>query len=106
MCVCEDMIQNLLVGETAHVIDLEIRRVIDTSYATARKILTDHREKLDVMALALMKYETIDEEQLRDIMAGRTPRAPSGWEEPGTPPGGQGGAAKPEPVIGPPASQT
>jgi cell division protease FtsH len=92
--------------ETAHVIDLEIRRVIDTSYATARKILTDHREKLDVMALALMKYETIDEEQLRDIMAGRTPRAPSGWEEPGTPPGGQGGAAKPEPVIGPPASQT
>jgi cell division protease FtsH len=92
--------------ETAHVIDLEIRRVIDTSYATARKILTDHREKLDVMALALMKYETIGEEQLSDIMAGRTPRAPSGWEEPGAPPGGQGGAAKPEPVIGPPASQT
>ena len=92
--------------ETAHVIDLEIRRVIDSSYATARRILTDNREKLDVMALALMKYETIDEEQLKDIMAGRTPRAPSGWEEPGAPSGGQGGAAKPEPVIGPPASQT
>jgi len=92
--------------ETAHVIDVEIRRVIDRSYATARRILTDHREKLDVMAAALMKYETIDEEQLRDIMAGRTPRAPSGWEEPGAPSGGQGGAAKPEPVIGPPASQT
>jgi cell division protease FtsH len=92
--------------ETAHAIDIEIRRVIDGSYAAARKILTGHREKLDVMAAALMKYETIDEEQLKDIMAGRTPRAPSGWEEPGAPSGGQGGAAKPEPVIGPPASQT
>ncbi|HEU4517102.1 MAG TPA: AAA family ATPase, partial [Steroidobacteraceae bacterium] len=92
--------------ETAHVIDVEIRRVIDNSYAAARNILTSHREKLDVMAAALMKYETIDEEQLKDIMAGRTPRAPSGWEEPGAPSGGQGGAAKPEPVIGPPASQT
>jgi cell division protease FtsH len=92
--------------ETAHAIDIEIRRVIDSSYAAARKILTGHREKLDVMAAALMKYETIDEEQLKDIMAGRTPRAPSGWEEPGAPSGGQGGAAKPEPVIGPPASQT
>jgi cell division protease FtsH len=92
--------------ETAHAIDIEIRRVIDGSYAAARKILTGHREKLDIMAAALMKYETIDEEQLRDIMAGRTPRAPSGWEEPGAPSGGQGGAAKPEPVIGPPASQT
>jgi cell division protease FtsH len=92
--------------ETAHVIDEEIRRVIDTSYATARKILTENREKLDVMAAALMKYETIDEEQLKDIMAGRVPRPPSGWDESGAASGGKGGGPQPEPVIGPPASQT
>jgi cell division protease FtsH len=90
---------------TAHAIDEEIRRVIDTAYGNARKILTDNREKLDAMAAALIKYETIDEEQLKDIMAGRTPRAPQGWDESGAPTGGQGGP-KPEPVIGPPASQT
>jgi cell division protease FtsH len=90
---------------TAHAIDEEIRRVIDTAYAHARKILTDNREKLDVMAAALLKYETIDEEQLKDIMAGNTPRAPKDWEDSGTASGGQSGP-KPEPVIGPPASQT
>jgi cell division protease FtsH len=90
---------------TAHVIDEEIRRVVDTAYGHARKILTENREKLDVMAAALMKYETIDEEPLRDIMAGRAPRPPSDWDESGAPSGGPG-APKPEPVIGPPASQT
>jgi cell division protease FtsH len=90
---------------TAHVIDEEIRRVIDNAYAQARTILTDNRAKLDVMAAALIKYETIDEEQLKDIMAGRTPRAPRDWDETGAASGGQG-SAKPEPVIGPPASQT
>src|SRR5688572_327516 len=90
---------------TAHAIDVEIRRVIDASYASARKILTDNREKLDVMAAALMKYETIDEEQLKDIMAGRVPKPPADWDESGAAAGGQGGS-KPEPVIGPPASQT
>jgi cell division protease FtsH len=90
---------------TAHVIDEEIRRVIDTAYAQARAILTANREKLDVMASALIKYETIDEEQLKDIMAGRAPRAPRDWDETGAPTGGQG-SAKPEPVIGPTASQT
>jgi cell division protease FtsH len=90
---------------TAHVIDEEIRRIIDTSYANARKILTDNREKLDVMSAALIKYETIDEEQLKDIMAGRVPKPPRDWDESGASTGGQG-SAKPEPVIGPPASQT
>jgi cell division protease FtsH len=79
--------------------------VIDNAYANARKILLDNREKLDVLAAALIKYETIDEEQLKDIMAGRVPKPPRDWDESGAPAGGQG-AAKPEPVIGPPASQT
>ena len=71
---------------TAHVIDEEIRRVIDDVLrAGARKILTDNRDKLDIMAAALIKYETIDEEQLNDIMAGRVPRAPKDWDETGAP---------------------
>ncbi len=90
---------------TAHVIDEEIRRIIDTAYANARKILVDNREKLDVMSAALIKYETIDEEQLKDIMAGRVPKPPRDWDEAGASSSGPGGA-KPEPVIGPPASQT
>ena len=90
---------------TAHVIDEEIRSVIDGSYALARKILVENRDKLDLMAAALMKYETIDEEQLKDIMAGREPRQPKDWEDTGTTASGHG-TAKPEPVIGPPASQT
>jgi cell division protease FtsH len=89
---------------TAHVIDEEIRRVIDDSYGLARKILVDNRDKLDSMAAALIKYETIDEQQIKDIMAGREPRPPADWEEPGTP--GVGTGPTPAPVIGPPASQT
>jgi cell division protease FtsH len=91
--------------ETAHVIDEEIRHVIDMAYAQARKILVENRDKLDTMAAALMKYETIDEEQLKDIMAGREPRPPKDWEDTGAPSEGRA-AAQPEPVIGPPASQT
>jgi len=66
--------------ETAHVIDKEIRHVIDTNYQRAEQILTEHRDKLDVMADALMKYETIDESQLKDIMAGKEPKAPKDWD--------------------------
>jgi cell division protease FtsH len=90
---------------TAHVIDQEIRKVIDTAYAQARGILVEHRQRLDEMAAALIKYETIDEEMIKDIMAGRAPRPPKDWEETPTPSGGRE-TAKPEPVIGPPASQT
>ncbi len=91
--------------ETTHAIDEEIRRVIDMAYAQARKILVENRDKLDAMATALIKYETIDEQQIKDIMAGREPRPPKDWEDVGAPSGGRD-AAQPEPVIGPPASQT
>jgi cell division protease FtsH len=69
--------------ETAHVIDIEVRRVIDTAYTRARDILVMHRDKLDAMAQALVKYETIDDEQIRDIMAGRDPKPPEGWDDAG-----------------------
>ncbi|MGH8258148.1 MAG: ATP-dependent zinc metalloprotease FtsH, partial [Steroidobacteraceae bacterium] len=51
------------------------------NYQRARQILTSALDKLHVMADALIKFETIDEEQLKDIMAGRPPRPPSGWDD-------------------------
>ena len=61
---------------TAKAIDEEVRRIIDESYAHAKKILEDNIEKLHCMADALMEYETIDSKQIDDIMAGAKPRAP------------------------------
>ena len=66
---------------TAHAIDEEVRRVIQGNYKHAREILTGALEKLHAMAAALMKYETIEEEQLKDIMAGRPPKPPAGWDD-------------------------
>ncbi len=66
--------------ETAHVIDKEIRQIIDTNYQRAEQILAEHRDTLDIMTDALMKYETIDESQLKDIMAGKQPKAPKDWD--------------------------
>ncbi len=80
--------------ETAHVIDVEVRRVIDTAYNKARDILVTNRDKLDAMAQALIKYETIDESQIQDIMAGRVPRPPEGWDDSGgAGPGGKAAVA-------------
>ena len=67
-------------GETAKLIDSEVRSIIDQCYGTAKQILTDNRDKLEAMADALMKYETIDADQIDDIMAGRPPREPRDWE--------------------------
>jgi cell division protease FtsH len=93
-------------GETAKLIDSEVRSIIDQCYGTAKQILTDNRDKLDAMADALMKYETIDAEQIDDIMAGRTPREPRDWEggsgTSGTPPVVQN--ERPEAPIGGPAA--
>ena len=92
-------------AETARLIDSEVRSIIDHCYGSAKQILTDHRDKLDAMADALMKYETIDAEQIDDIMAGRAPREPRDW--------GQGGSGtpvapldpRPETPIGGPAAE-
>lgn len=93
-------------GETAKLIDSEVRSIIDQCYGTAKQILTDNRDKLDAMADALMKYETIDADQIDDIMAGRTPREPRDWEggsgTSGTPPVVQN--ERPEAPIGGPAA--
>jgi cell division protease FtsH len=67
--------------DTAHAIDEEVRRIIDTNYARAKKLLEENLEKLHTMAKALIKYETIDEKQIKDIMAGREPRPPEDWDD-------------------------
>ena len=67
--------------ETAHIIDEEIRSFIDRNYERAHTMLTDNMDKLHLMADALLKYETIDSDQIDDIMAGKTPRPPADWSD-------------------------
>ncbi len=55
-------------------VDSEVTRIIDEEYARARKIIEDEREKLEVMAQALLEWETLDAEQIDDIMEGKAPR--------------------------------
>jgi cell division protease FtsH len=67
---------------TMEQVDLEIRRIVDQQYQLARKLIEDNREKVEAMAKALLEWETLDAEQIGDIMAGRPPRPP----KPATPP--------------------
>ena len=74
--------QNQTFGaETSNKIDAEIKKIIDDSYSKAKKLLNDNLEKLHVMADALLKYETIDADQIDDIMAGAEPREPKDWND-------------------------
>ena len=66
---------------TAHAIDEEIRHLIEANYKRAREILTSALDRLHIMAEALIKYETIGEDQLKDIMAGKTPQPPADWDD-------------------------
>jgi cell division protease FtsH len=94
---------------TAHAIDEEVRTLIDTCYTEAKNILEENIEKLHSMADALMKYETINEDQIRDIMEGRQPRRPEHWDDsgPGAPAEADPAPAdpKPAPPLGGPAGQ-
>ena len=67
--------------DTAHAIDEEVRRIIDTNYERAKTMLDENIEKLHAMAKALVKYETIGEAQIKDIMEGREPRPPEDWDD-------------------------
>lgn len=75
--------------ETAHLIDEEIRSIIDRNYERSERLLRENMEKVHLMAEALIKYETIDHLQIDDIMDGKVPRPPQNWEEE-TPPSGGG----------------
>ena len=67
--------------ETAHAIDEEIRSIININYKRSEQILKKNIMKLHLMADALIKYETIDSDQIDDIMKGKMPRPPSGWDD-------------------------
>src|SRR5210317_1853412 len=67
--------------ETSKLIDSEIKSIIDSCYERAENLLKTNLDKLNVMADALLKYETIDEPQIDDIMAGAEPREPKGWSD-------------------------
>ncbi len=69
---------------TMQLVDREVRRIVDEQYAVARKILEDNRDKVERMTRALLEWETIDSEQIEDIMSGNEPRPP----KPATPPTG------------------
>ena len=96
-------------AETAKLIDQEVRSLIDHCYGTAKQLLADNRDKLELMAAALMKFETIDAEQIDDIMSGRPAREPKDWNGGGSGVSPQAKAEKPEPgpdaPIGDPASE-
>ncbi|WP_041598443.1 ATP-dependent zinc metalloprotease FtsH [Hahella chejuensis] len=81
--------QKVYSPETAQRIDDEVRTVIDDCYEHSRKLLVENMSKLHMMADALMKYETIDAEQIDAIMAGQEPRPPKGWGDSNPPSGAQ-----------------
>ena len=80
---------------TQQKVDIEIRAILDNQYAVAKNILEQNKDKVEVMVKALLEWETIDAEQVSDIMAGKTPRPPK--YPPSTPTGG--GSSGGTPVV-------
>ncbi|MFN3544336.1 MAG: ATP-dependent zinc metalloprotease FtsH [Thiobacillus sp.] len=86
---------------TMQKIDAEVRRILDEQYALAKKILTDNRDKVEAMTAALLEYETIDAEQIDDIMAGRPVRPPKPSAAPQPPASGGDKPSAPAPTAQP-----
>ena len=85
---------------TMQKVDQEIRRIIDEQYALARRLIEENRDKVEAMAKALLEWETLDSDQLDDIMEGKPPRPPKLTQSGTTPPpppqkDGTAGAAAP-----------
>ncbi len=70
---------NNMSESTLQKVDIEVRRIIDQQYAQARKLIEDNKDKMHAMAKALLEWETIDGDQLDDIIAGKEPRPPKDW---------------------------
>ncbi len=81
---------------TMQKVDREVRRIIDEQYATARKLIEDNQDKMHAMAKALLEWETIDAEQIDDIMEGKPPRPPKDWT-----PTNRGGTPPSAPTVSP-----
>ncbi len=90
--------------ETMRKVDDEVRRIIDQQYSAARKLIEDNQDKMHAMAKALLEWETIDSEQIDDIMSGKEPRPPKDWTPSTSAPGADSGnsdgaaSAKPDPA--------
>jgi cell division protease FtsH len=93
--------------ETARLIDEEVRRIVEDAHELARSLLEIHLDRLHLMANALMKYETIDGEQIDQIMEGREPDPPEDWSDADSDQMVSTGAEDPEgrSAIGGPAEQ-
>jgi len=76
---------------TMQKVDMEVRRIIDQQYAQARKLIEDNKDKIHAMAKALLEWETIDVDQLDDIIAGKEPQPPKDWTPRNSSVGGGGG---------------
>ena len=70
---------------TMQKVDAEIRRIIDQQYALARRLIDENRDKIEAMTAALLEWETIDADQINDIMEGREPRPPKPSGQPPRP---------------------
>jgi cell division protease FtsH len=88
--------------QTMQKVDGVIRRIIDEQYATARKLIEDNQDKMHAMAKALLEWETIDAEQIDDIMNGKPPRPPKDWSPTNNKP--PSGPASPVTTDGAPAA--
>ena len=98
--------------DTAIAIDREVRRIVDECYDRAKEILEENRDILELMKDALMEYETIDTDQIDDIMARKKPRPPADWsddddagESAGAEPEKTGSKSEPTGKIGDPAAE-
>lgn len=89
---------NNMSESTLKKVDEEVRRIIDQQYAQARKLIEDNQDKIHAMAKALLEWETIDGDQLDDIMAGKEPRPPKDWT-PRNPSVGGGGPSGGTPAV-------
>jgi len=88
---------------TQQKVDAEIRRILDEQYGIARKLLEDNRDKVEAMTKALMEFETIDADQVNDIMAGLPVRAPKPKNGPTVSSGGSGSGTMVNPTPQPTA---
>ena len=92
--------------QTMEKVDAEVRRIIDQQYALARSLIEENSDKMHTMAKALLEWETIDSEQLDDIMAGKEPRPPKDWTPRVPPSGNSGGGTGGTPAVKPDPAPT
>jgi len=90
---------NNMSESTLQKVDGEVRRIIDQQYTVARTLIEDNQDKIHAMAKALLEWETIDGDQLDDIIAGKEPRPPKDWTPRNSSVGGGGGPTGGTPAV-------